>query len=409
MVKKKPISTKTGPRKTPPRTAAMKSKASSSSQMARSAGRSATLLVRFGINLEDLELPEAPRRPHGPLFHRWLPDGESDAIHLQTGINGTSLKVWFERFGCVRDGMVSFKYGVKLAQSDLIPRHGVLDAGPLLGLCEVQKPSAVELSVLRRSRTESREYNALRKKVATKIIQPCVNRFLSIIRSTFGQYWIRELHVWDSQKESLGNYCSMLNLRWSLDGGATWSDFVPETPTVYLTSTVRQTFDEYMTKDDWDDLAEILNSGYEPSQGCLLLMQAHRSKDQGDTVYAFVEGVTALEVAIAEAVRRNVTSKALTHSIQSFWTLKLPAQLALIASIAADVTHDDIEHAATAVGIRNKIVHDGKKPSANADKHLAGLFRTVAALLSGPTCCFPSANPGNLVQPIEKWEQQAKA
>ena len=60
------------------------------------------LRLRFAAFLEDYAIPELVR-PHGPLFHRWLPEGQKDAIcvHLPDGKN--TLRLWFEAKGFVRN------------------------------------------------------------------------------------------------------------------------------------------------------------------------------------------------------------------------------------------------------------------------------------------------------------------
>ena len=55
--------------------------------------------------------------PPGPIGRAglWLPDGQTDAVHLETGIGGITLKVWFERYGFANDdGMIWFKYNEKI-------------------------------------------------------------------------------------------------------------------------------------------------------------------------------------------------------------------------------------------------------------------------------------------------------
>ena len=55
------------------------------------------VLLKFFFPLERYELGPLP--PSGPLFHRWLPDGEKDAITLSPPSEHYTLKLWFERWG----------------------------------------------------------------------------------------------------------------------------------------------------------------------------------------------------------------------------------------------------------------------------------------------------------------------
>jgi len=105
------------------------------------------LLLKFGINLEAKDTQFALEH-HGPQFHRWLPDGEKDAILLDTGDPNAVLKVWFERRGFVRDGFIVYDRKRQEADSEIIPKQAVLDAGPLRGLLEIQEISAEEIMSL---------------------------------------------------------------------------------------------------------------------------------------------------------------------------------------------------------------------------------------------------------------------
>ena len=59
------------------------------------------LAITFIIALEN-EFDTTLRLHHGVCFHRWLPDGESDAITLPVGWPGAELRVWMRRTGYVR-------------------------------------------------------------------------------------------------------------------------------------------------------------------------------------------------------------------------------------------------------------------------------------------------------------------
>ena len=87
-----------------------------------------TMLLKFRINLELYEL-QTLNRNHGPLFHRWLPDGQQDSIVLDTGHPNSDLEVWFERRGFVDDGWIRFDYKRREVDPEIMSKQGVLDAG----------------------------------------------------------------------------------------------------------------------------------------------------------------------------------------------------------------------------------------------------------------------------------------
>ena len=370
-----------------------------------------TLLLKFGINLEEYSLSIIAQH-HGPLFHRWLPDGEKDAIVLDTGDSNIELRVWFERRGFVDNGFIKFDYKRREVNPEIIPKQAILDAGPLWGLLKIQGLSEEELAPLWENAIGDDRYVALGKKVVKNLLYPPVARFLNILRTNYGQYWIRELEKWDSREESLGHYCKSLNLKWSLDGGKTWTDFFPNnslaTPRA-LEIRMGKSFPEFPTKEDWQKLAKVVRDGYEPSLAAFILARAHQFLDQGSLKYAFIEGVSALELALNEFIRQKLDgADSLLGSMKAFWNLPLSAQAITVATILGKIPLQDIEYTIKAIDMRNKVIHEGWSPPDNAKVELSGLLNTVAALLKGPRFRFPSANPGNAIMPPEDWEQQAE-
>ena len=366
-----------------------------------------TLLLKFGINLESYDLP-AIAQHHGPLFHRWLPDGEKDAIVLDPEDSNAKLKVWFERWGFVdSNGWIKFCYNRREIDPNIIPTQAILDAGPLMGLLEIKELLGEELAALYENKVGDARYIALAKRVI-KLLYPPVAKFLNVLRINYGQYWIPELRKWDSRRESLGNYCRSLNLKWSLDNGKTWAPFIPDRPEIRITSIVRQSYSEYLTKEDWQELAKAAREKFEPSTAAFLLSRAHQLMDQGDLKYAFIEGVSALEIALREFIRQRLhNANFLLKSVEAFWNLPLRAQVVIVAASLDKVSFQDIEYAIEAIDVRNKIVHNGVNPheDTRARNTLSGLLNIVSALLSGPTFKFPSANSANAKMPLEEWEK----
>lgn len=84
-----------------------------------------TIQIRFVLRLESEKF-------HGPAFHRWLPNGENDAINLVANNENTSLKIWFKRFGYT-DDMVQFSLDHNSIEETVLRRQGILQGGPLFG------------------------------------------------------------------------------------------------------------------------------------------------------------------------------------------------------------------------------------------------------------------------------------
>lgn len=372
-----------------------------------------TLLLKFYIYLRRTN--QVMRDFEGPLFHRWLPDGEKDAIILNTGILNSTLKVWFERRGFVDDGLIKFDVTRKEVDSTIIPTQAALVAGSLFGLLEIQEPTPAEIASLLENRTGDPTYKALGDRVVNKLIYPPVSRFIDTLRTKYGQYWIRELHNWDSRNGTLGAYCHSLLLKWSLDDGATWSDFIPDEPMVYTTVMVGtvESFRKYLTQEDWKDLAQLSSQKYEPPLASLFLSRASQLLDEEDYKYALIEGITALELAVSEAIKpKLLVDDNLIKSIQRFWTLPIGTQVIIVATLSGKISQENLSHSLEAIeisnSIRNQAIHEGKIPRDEMKAHLSGLLKTVSALLFGSNYKLPSARLGNRVMTVEEWEQHSK-
>jgi len=152
----------------------------------------------------------------------------------------------------------------------------------------------------------------------------------------------------------------------------------------------------------------VAREKYEPSPAAFVLSLAHRFMDQGDLKHAFIEGVSALEIALNEFVHQKLDNdNGLLEPMKAFWTLPLRAQIITITIDLDKVTFQDMKDTIDAIKIRNEIVHEGLDPPINTKNILSGLLNTVSALLLGPTFSFPSANSGNAIMSVEKWEEQA--
>ena len=103
-----------------------------------------TLLVKFALYLDDLS---DKSRPQGPLFHRWLPDNENDAITLKAEAK-SSVKVWFERRGHVPNGFIEYDVSRREVDPSIVRRQCKLDGGPLFGKAEIQDISPEEYTAL---------------------------------------------------------------------------------------------------------------------------------------------------------------------------------------------------------------------------------------------------------------------
>ena len=151
--------------------------------------------------------------PHGPLFHRWLPNGENDAISLDSGDDDAKLMVWFDRFGTVDGKQIRFDLGKREVDQKIMLTQAILEGGPLFGRVEIDNMSEEIVHCLKNDEIGSEVYEQFGKRVV-KIIYPAVQNFLDNLRTRYGQYWIPNIEKWDSRKDSLGAHCRNLQIEW---------------------------------------------------------------------------------------------------------------------------------------------------------------------------------------------------
>lgn len=356
-----------------------------------------TLLVKFSLYLDDLS---DKSQPQGPLFHRWLPDNENDAITLKADESNSAVKVWFERRGHVPNGFIEYDVSRREVDPSIVRRQCKLDGGPLFGKAEIQDVSLEEYTALLENKRDDPSYVSLGKRVACEIIFPPVSRFLNTLRVHYGQYWLREPPAWDSRQISLGGYCSNFNMRWSTDDGVNWSDFCPTEFILHIVAGggISQKYQDYLEPDDWKELAQHATLNFEPSLAATTLARAHEHSDSKNFRSALIEGVVALELAIHEFLQSRLKgSSSLLKSTQAFRKLPLRSQVVTLAHQVPDrLSVAELEAATRAIDHRNKVVHEGWDPSQSiVETDLCALIRTVSILLSGPKFKFPTLHLGN--------------
>lgn len=362
----------------------------------------ATLLIKFIIPLERYDLDEF-NRPHGPLFHRWLPDGENDRISINTKSKDIKFYLWFERCGFVQKGWIQFDYKKREIDPLILKRQAVLDAGPLRGMIELKRIKQTEIKAITGSKEGDANYIRLGKRLR-KIINENVIPFIDTLRLYYGQYWLRELPKWDSKTESLGSYFRHIYTKYSTDNGKKWNNFIPDKIKAKLefTSIIRSDYSSYFTKDDWYSLNNFSAENFEHTFGIKLLLNAQQLKDTGDYKQSFVDGITSLEIALSDFFKARLSlPQKLKKEMESFWQLPLKAQLTVIASSLKSLSYEDINNAIVSIDTRNKIVHEGWSPKKDIEtkKTLNSLFRVVSKLITDKPVKFPSSSGSNTLFP----------
>src|SRR5258706_13960295 len=113
-----------------------------------------TLMLKFWRILEPGTHAPKILQIYGPIFHRWLPDGKTDAITLGVTDPNVKLKVWFDRLGYVKEsGFIQFEYHRAEVDLDVMSRQALLQGGPLCGLLEINGLSDDEIDAIRENKT----------------------------------------------------------------------------------------------------------------------------------------------------------------------------------------------------------------------------------------------------------------
>jgi hypothetical protein len=360
---------------------------------------SGNLLLRFVRHLDAPHVNGSFSGPHGPLFHRWLPDGPRHARQLPTDDPNAEITVWFKRYGFNNAGLITFSLDHNDVDPDRLSRQGVVAAGPLFGTIRLSNVTRAEALALSRNLIDSQVYKAFGKRVI-RILQPPLNSFLGVLREHFGQYWIPNIETWDSRRESIGNYCSSLQLQWSSDNGASWTPFRPTANIISLTASLAspETFREFMTEQDWTDLPGLLGSGFMSSVALKTLVTAYAALDHGQLRNALIEGVTVADLTVSEVVRRGVAPSN-RNSIGAFLNLPISSRLVVVTGTSGVTALDLLDNALAAIVVRNKVVHEGWWPKDDGrrmeiERSLRSLLKLCALLLGNPIK-FPQADVGN--------------
>lgn len=358
------------------------------------------LFIKFRVNLWNFESEHS-----GAIFHRWLPNGEKDAVKLISNDSKVNIRVWFERCGYTEDNFIRYNEKRREVDPKIMTLQGCLYSGPLYGMLEMSKLPPEQIQAIRDSKKGDEIYINLTKKLVNELIYLPVNEFIERVRNNFGQYWIRQLPKYDSRQYSLGYYAShILNMHWSLDDRKSWKVIDPDTP-----ETVKATFYalpapdylQFLMEEDWKSISNLDCSNNSSNQ---FLIRSHRLCKEGNLRLAFIEAVTALDLSIHEFIRKRAFSELLIKSSKAVFSKKpLRTQLTILCSSFNTIPQDQIERSIKAIKLRNKIVHNGVNPSDKNEPWLYALLNTVSYLSGNEVRKFPSKRFSKCSIPESNW------
>lgn len=355
------------------------------------------LQLKFLIDFRNTEIESYSH--YGPLFTKWLPDGENDAIEF-TPHKRVKIKVWFERRGSIdKDGFVKFAYDQHGASSEAIARQGVLEAGPLLGRMTYEDISEKQKEILQECKKDDPEYIQLGKEIVNVFLWPHLSRVVRVLRITYGQYWLPDLLKWNSQDESLSAYAkNVLSLKWRFNETENWNDFEPDQhrSIVSLQSEISKDFSDYLTAEDWLKVPEMTKNGFDLIDE--LLFKAHEFLMKKEFKLALITAVTATELGLQEFFKGHFKEhEKLQKDLGFFDDLKARRTFFVVAGILK-IEAKKIEKALAAIDARNGVAHDGVEPNSSDIENLKVLLECLSKILKKGPVKFPNANNGNAIQ-----------
>lgn len=368
-----------------------------------------SLKLTFSVALESWELPEIAR-PHGPLFHRWIPNGRHDQVHLTAPDDANRLSVWFERRARVRGSFLEYAHDGMEFDEGIMARQGKLDAGVLRGQMifgdvddeELAEIAAKSVPVVSSNDpdlvSEAPLYMAAGKRLVG-FFHSRVSRFIAVLKCQFGQYWLTDLRPWDSRRESLGSYCSGLNLVWWNECNDKGFRFIPSAliATMVAAPPPRRGFAEYLSEQDWR-LLQRMNWESDVPTELTLLGRANQAIDQDDYRYAFIEAATALEMAVERRVSPSGEYKNVRAALQAFDQHPEKSRVAVVLKVAG-WNETEIDAVLAALDVRNRIVHEGYQPQIKDVSALRAVLAQIARFMGLEEFKLPVLTGSNSLGP----------
>jgi hypothetical protein len=344
------------------------------------------MLIKLFFSVRLTSFPEPNRAcPSGPIFSRFVPDGEADAVYLTADGAPHEIRVWFARSAKLQGGLLTWHLKGTEFDPTLMRRQGKLDAGWLFGKMNMPVSDS-EFAALQHSPkatpeefgdvTEDADYVALAKRLI-RTLQPRLAAFVSTLRCQYGQYWLEAPRPWDSRSETLGAYCSgQLQLRWWYEEKKAWYWFLPTRCGFSMVCQIlpQSHFDQYLTEADWRRLQGTRCLDDVPTE-MQLLANADKSLDSGDYRQAFVEVCSALELTISGRLASE--NDVIKRAISSFLDGETRKAHVAVVLLLIGASEHEIQNTLKAVEIRNRVVHDGYIPGESDGRILREVVQAI--------------------------------
>jgi hypothetical protein len=102
----------------------------------------------------------------------------------------------------------------------------------LNGEIEINEIAKNEEKALINDKIGDPDYISIGKRIINNYLLPNIYRYFDDMDINDEFYYIWKAIYWDPNKESLGSYCRKIYMKWSVDGGKNWMNFIPNYPLI---------------------------------------------------------------------------------------------------------------------------------------------------------------------------------
>lgn len=234
------------------------------------------------------------------------------------------------------------------------------------------------------------------------VLQPRIANFVRTLRNQYGQYWLEEPSSWDSRDCTLGTYCSsVLGILWRNKTDHAWCRFLPTNSgsTIRVKALPGRRFEEYLTETDWRRLQQK-RCLTDVSIELQLLGNANQALNYGEYGRAFIEVISALELAIVRPLKTEGCKNLTKNAIDSFLNRETPMNVRVsVILLASGENIKHIEGALSALETRNRVVHERYQPTAENLADLRDVMKIIQRLIGLEELKIPVITSANVLSP----------
>lgn len=297
------------------------------------------------------------------VFHKWIPDGEQDAIVFDNG--DLKLRIWFDVKCATWASPATREELSRTVNVHLYRAHvtAVCDISVALAM-HLQKKSLSQ-PIAPDSNVET-EYNALGRSVHQAVAQR-VNRLIEYAFSSKGQYWARRVHF---DEDNPGQFFTKTQAIAFLADNRKFR-FCPDNVIRIAVSLSDQ--QRSISPSDWDDIKRfVVNNSSTPIVGNLLA-RARELAGEGYERASILEAVSALEIRLnkfASERDEDLLPDRLKARLESGRLSTLIEKVGLRGAFATiipfllsenEMPLAILEQCRAAIETRNNVVHRGQR------------------------------------------------